>query len=130
MKKIEENVSPEGSKVNSEENSRWTYAGAENLETATKLKEGEVCKVTGVGNSMTPILKSRQAVICEPVTEETELEKKDIVLCKVRGYFYLHLVWATRTEGEKEMYLIGNNHGHANGWIPRTQVFGKVVEIL
>ena len=115
-------VSPEG-RV-------WVYSGAENLETATKLKEGCVCKVTGVGNSMTPILKSRQAVIAEPITEETKLEKKDIVLCKVRGHYYLHLVWATRTEGEKEMYLIGNNHGHANGWIPRTQVFGKVVEIL
>jgi hypothetical protein len=130
MKKIEENVSPEGSKVDSEENSRWTYAGAENLETATKLKEGEVCKVTGVGNSMTPILKSRQAVICEPVTEETVLEKKNIVLCKVKGHFYLHLIWATRVDGEKQMYLIGNNHGHANGWIPKSQVFGKVVEIL
>jgi hypothetical protein len=117
-----EYVSPEGR--------TWAYAGAENLETATKLKEGLVCKVTGVGNSMTPILKSRQAVIAEPITEETVLEKKDIVLCKVRGHYYLHLVWATRTEGEKEMYLIGNNHGHANGWIPRTQVFGKVVEIL
>lgn len=115
-------VSPEGR--------IWTYAGAENLETATKLKEGEVCKVTGVGNSMTPILKSRQAVICEPVTEDTELEKKNIVLCKVRGHYYLHLIWATRVDGEKQMYLIGNNHGHANGWIPRTQVFGKVVEIL
>ena len=115
-------VSPEGR--------TWAYAGAENLETATKLKEGLVCKVTGVGNSMTPILKSRQAVIAEPITEETKLEKKDIVLCKVQGHYYLHLVWATRTEGEKEMYLIGNNHGHANGWIPRTQVFGKVVEIL
>ena len=115
-------VSPEGR--------TWAYAGAENLETATKLKEGLVCKVTGVGNSMTPILKSRQAVIAEPITEEIVLEKKDIVLCKVRGHYYLHLVWATRTEGEKEMYLIGNNHGHANGWIPRTQVFGKVVEIL
>ena len=115
-------VSPEG-RV-------WTYAGAENLETATKLKEGCVCKVTGVGNSMTPILKSRQAVIVEPITEEIVLEKKNIVLCKVKGHYYLHLVWATRMDGETQMYLIGNNHGRPNGWIPRTQVFGKVVEIL
>ena len=115
-------VSPEGR--------IWAYSGAENLETATKLKEGCVCKVTGVGNSMTPILKSRQAVIAEPITEETVLEKKDIVLCKVRGHYYLHLVWATRVDGETQMYLIGNNHGRPNGWIPRTQVFGKVVEIL
>lgn len=117
-----ENISPEGRE--------WEYNGAENLETATKLKEGIVCRVVGVGNSMTPILKSRQAVIVEPLTDETVVEKKDIVMCKVRGHYYLHLVWATRVDGEKDMYLIGNNHGHANGWIPRSQIFGKVVEIL
>jgi len=116
------NISPEGRE--------WDYSGGENLETATKLKEGIVCKVTGVGNSMTPILKSRQPVIVEPVKENTTLEKKDIVLCKVHGHFYLHLVWAIRKDGEDEMYLIGNNHGHPNGWVSRSQVFGKVVEIL
>ena len=37
----------------------FTYSGFENQETCNHLREGEICKVTGIGNSMTPILKSR-----------------------------------------------------------------------
>lgn len=37
---------------------------------------------------MTPILKSGQPVICKPVTEDTELKKNDIVLCKVKSNYY------------------------------------------
>lgn len=102
------------------------YNGNENKPTADKLREGYMCRVVGVGNSMTPILKSRQPVICEPVTDDTELSKRDIVLCKVRGRYYLHLIHAIRGG----QYLIGNNHGHMNGWVSRQNIFGKVVEIL
>lgn len=104
----------------------YTFSGYENMTIASHLIAGETCKVTGIGNSMTPILKSRQAVICEPVTDETVLSKKDIVLCKVNGRFYLHLIHAIKGD----MFLIGNNHGHMNGWTPRRNVFDKVVEIL
>ena len=104
----------------------YTFSGYENMTTASHLIAGETCKVTGIGNSMTPILKSRQAVICEPVTDETVLSKKDIVLCKVNGRFYLHLIHAIKGD----TYLIGNNHGHMNGWTSRRNVFGRVVEIL
>lgn len=100
--------------------------GKENKWTADKLREGYTCRVVGIGNSMTPILKSRQAVMCDPVTEETDLKKRDIVLCKVNGYYYLHLIWSIKGD----QYLIGNNHGHANGWITRKNIFGKVTEIL
>lgn len=105
----------------------FTYSGFENQETCNHLRNGETCKVTGIGNSMTPILKSRQAVICEPVKDDTKLNKRDIVLCKVRGHHYLHLIWAVKPDGT---YLIGNNHGHANGTIGRNNIFGKVVEKL
>lgn len=104
----------------------YTFSGYENMTTASHLIAGETCKVTGIGNSMTPILKSRQAVICEPVIDETVLSKKDIVLCKVNARFYLHLIHAIKGD----TFLIGNNHGHMNGWTPRRNVFGKVVEIL
>lgn len=102
------------------------FNGRENKATAEKLREGYTCMVVGVGNSMTPILKSRQAVMCEPVFENTELSKRDIVLCKVKGRYYLHLIHAIR-DGQ---YLIGNNHGHMNGWVSKGSIFGRVVEIL
>ena len=60
----------------------YTYKGKEDRATAERLKAGETCWVLGIGNSMTPILRSKQPVIVEPVTDLTELRKKDIVLAK------------------------------------------------
>ena len=108
----------------------FTFSGNESKVTAEHLQNGEICKVTGVGNSMTPILKSKQSVICTPVTEDTELEKKDIVLCKVNGHYYLHLIHAIKKTKQNTLYLIGNNHGHMNGWVPKDKIFGRVEEIL
>ena len=102
------------------------WKGTESRYTVEHLAAGETVICVGIGNSMTPILASRQEVVLEPVTEETELKKRDIVLSKVRGNHYLHLIHAIRGD----QYLIGNNHGHMNGWVSRSKVFGKVVEIL
>lgn len=103
------------------------YKGKENAITAQKLKEGETCIIQGFGQSMTPILKSGQPVIAEPVKEDTPLNKGDIVLCKVNGHFYLHKILAVKNS---KTYQIGNNHGHVNGWVSRNSIYGKVSEIL
>ena len=105
----------------------YDFSGFENAESARQLREGLIGKITGIGNSMVPHLKSRQAVICIPVTEETELKKKDIVLSKVNGHFYLHFIHAIKNDNQ---YLIGNAHGHMNGWISRDKIYGKVVKKL
>lgn len=104
----------------------YTYEGKENQITAKHLQGGEICKVIGFGQSMTPILKSGQPVICVPVNKDTELKKNDIVLCKVNGKYYLHKISALKNK----QYQISNNHGHVNGTISRNNIFGKVVEIL
>lgn len=106
----------------------YTYKGRENKATAEALKAGHTCWVLGIGNSMTPILKSHQPVIVTPLTDEMVLKKKDIVLAKVNGHYYLHLIHAIK--GNNELFLIGNNHGHMNGWVSRRNVFGKVIEII
>ena len=103
------------------------YVGLENQISATHLLNGETIEMIGIGNSMTPILKSRQKVVCEPVKEDTLLNKRDIVFCKVKGHYYLHLIHAIKNDN---LFLIGNNHGHMNGWINRKHIFGKVVKIL
>jgi len=102
------------------------WKGNENRYTADHLLSGERVICVGVGNSMTPILKSRQEVVLSPITKDTILEKKDIVLSKVRGNYYLHLIHAI--QGDR--YLIGNNHGHMNGWIKKDKIYGIVTEIL
>ena len=105
----------------------YTYSGFENIISAEHLQKGETVKVIGIGNSMTPILKSKQPVICTPVTKDTILNKRDIVLCKVNGHYYSHLIHAIRNG---ESFLIGNNHGHMNGWVSKNKIYGKVAEIL
>lgn len=103
------------------------FKGKENQITAEHLRAGEECIVVGFGQSMTPILKSGQPVKCIPVTEDTELKNGDIVLAKVNGHFYLHLIHSIK---HNKTYLIGNNHKHMNGWVGRNNIYGKVVEIL
>jgi hypothetical protein len=49
----------------------------------------------------------------------------DVVLCKVNGAQYLHLVKAV--QGDRVQ--IGNNKGHINGWTSRKQVYGKLVKV-
>lgn len=98
----------------------------ENVITMQKLLDGRTCLVQGIGQSMTPILKSGQVCEVVPLTEETVLEKNDIVFCKVNGHFYLHKIHAIKGK----QYQIGNNHGHINGWITRNNLYGKVTKIL
>jgi len=49
----------------------------------------------------------------------------DIVLCRLRGAEYLHLVRAV--QGGR--FQIGNNRGHINGWIGANGIFGKGTKV-
>ena len=70
----------------------YDFYGFENAQAAEEMKKGKIGKLIGIGNSMTPILKSRQPVICVPLEETTVLKKGDIVFCKVKGNYYLHKI--------------------------------------
>ena len=89
-----------------------------------KLNDGETIISKEPGNSMLPILKSKQPVKLAPIQWEA-CEVGDIVYCKVRGNCFTHLVKGKNT---KRGLLIGNNHGRINGWTKN--VYGKVVAIL
>ena len=85
-------------------------------------KPGRKTRVTPRGNSMRPKVMSGATVTLEPVEIE-QLKKGDIVLCKVKGKVYLHLVKAM----QRGRVLIGNNHGGTNGWT-RT-VWGRAIHV-
>ena len=59
----------------------------------TRLGAGETVSFRPRGHSMTPKIESGQLCTVEPV-DPTTLQVGDIVLCKVRGAEYLHLVRA------------------------------------
>lgn len=103
-----------------------SFEGKETEFSAKKLQLGESGIITGCGNSMTPILRNGQRVFVEPVDIMTNLEKDDIVFCKVGGHYYLHKIISVK--GRR--YQIGNNHGKVNGWVGRENIYGKVTKIL
>jgi hypothetical protein len=88
-----------------------------------RLQRGETVQLRPRGHSMRGKIASGQLCTVEPVTGE--LQVGDIVLCKVRGAEYLHLIKAI--QGQR--YQIGNNKGHINGWIGRNGIFGKCVRV-
>ena len=53
------------------------------------------------------------------------LKVGDIVLCKVNGFEYLHLVKAM--QGER--FQIGNNRGGINGWIGSKAIYGVCIKV-
>jgi SOS-response transcriptional repressor LexA len=89
-----------------------------------KLKQGETVQIRPKGHSMVGKVNSGDLVTIEPISNHT-VQKGDIVLCKVKGNQYLHLIVAM----QNNRYLIGNNHGRINGWIGSNNLYGKAVKI-
>jgi hypothetical protein len=67
---------------------------------------------------------SGQLCTVQPVDPAT-LQVGDIVLCKVNGRHYLHLVKGI--QGGR--FQIGNNRGHINGWVSANSIYGKCVRV-
>ena len=89
-----------------------------------KLRAGETVSFRPRGNSMSGKIESGQLCTVAPVDPES-LRVGDIVLCKVNGREYLHLIKAI--QGER--FQIGNNRGRINGWISAGAIFGRCVQI-
>jgi hypothetical protein len=84
------------------------------------LKRGETVKFRPRGNSMTGRVNNGQLCTVAPVTAEPE--KGQVVLCRVRGNQYLHLVSAVRNG----QFQISNNKGRVNGWITLRSIYGTL----
>lgn len=89
-----------------------------------KLKKGETVQFRPIGNSMKGKVESGQLVTVSPIQDRI-LKVDDIVLCKVKGNYFLHLIKAIRTG----QFQIGNNKGGINGWITQNAIFGICIEV-
>ncbi len=87
------------------------------------LHNGNSISIRPKGNSMKPKIDSGNLVIIDPISDP--IKKGDIVLCKIRGSYYVHLVKAIKGK----QYKITNNKGHVNGWISINAILGKVVGV-
>ena len=98
------------------------------------LKCGQIVQFRPRGNSMSGKIESGQLCTVEPIFPHTFPKKGDIVLCKVKGRQYLHLITAIRGGGTEmyqsfALYQISNNRGRINGWINRHKIYGICVNI-
>lgn len=93
-------------------------------ESIERLAVGETVQVRPRGHSMRGRVNDGQLCTIAPVAGR-EVNVDDIVLCRVRGQDYLHLVRARR--GDE--YQIGNNHGRVNGWVKLNAIYGVLVSV-
>jgi len=83
-----------------------------------KLKNGETVSFRPRGHSMKGKIESGRLCTVEPIANFSSLEKGDIVLCKVNGNEYLHLIKAI--QGKR--FQIGNNL-HIQFFTMRRKIF-------
>jgi hypothetical protein len=89
-----------------------------------RLRRGETVSFRPRGHSMSGKIESGQLCTVAPV-DAADLRVGDVVLCKVNGREYLHLIKAVL--GPR--FQIGNNRGRTNGWVTANAIFGRCVRI-
>ena len=88
------------------------------------LRRSETTRVRPRGHSMKGKVNDGATVTLEPIDPD-KLQVGDIVLVRVRGTDYLHLVKAVN-DGR---FLIGNNRGGTNGWVGRNCIYGIATKV-
>jgi phage repressor protein C with HTH and peptisase S24 domain len=89
-----------------------------------RLQKGEEVTLKACGSSMEPRIKNKSRYTLAPVNPD-DVKVGDVVLAKVSGRHYVHLV--TAIDGKR--YQISNNKGHVNGWTYRDKIYGRVKEL-
>ncbi|MFK0220447.1 GNAT family N-acetyltransferase [Streptomyces vinaceus] len=93
---------------------------------AYRIGRGETVEFRPAGDSMAPLIHSRQRVRVAPV-DAALVEPGDIALARVSGTVYLHRVSAVDTA--RRRVQIANNRGRVNGWTGRDRVFGICLDV-
>jgi hypothetical protein len=90
-----------------------------------QLQRGHAVQFRPRGQSMRGRIESGQLCTVVPLAPDDAIAVGDIVLCRVRGADYLHLVRAIRGR----QFQIGNNRGGINGWVGARQLFGRCIRV-
>jgi hypothetical protein len=88
------------------------------------LRRGETARVRPRGHSMKGKVEDGALVTLAPCDPAT-LQAGEVVLVRVHGRVYLHLIKAVG--GGR--FLIGNNRGGVNGWVGPAAIYGVATAI-
>jgi len=95
-------------------------------EAIKELQAGNETQIRPKGNSMKGRIDSGALVTIAPCAPG-DIVSGDVVLAKVKGRVYLHLVAGIAFAKKRHMFLIKNNRGRTNGWTGI--VYGKVIKV-
>jgi len=93
-----------------------------------ELRAGREVQVRPRGHSMQGQINDGDLITLEPI-QASKLQADDIVLARVRGRRYFHLVLHQVLECEAEQLLIGSRNGRIDGWIHVNDVLGRMMTI-
>lgn len=88
------------------------------------LARGETTQLRPRGHSMTGRIDDGDAVTIAPC-DATSIRVGDGVFVRIHGNCLIHLVKAI--QGDR--VLIGNNRGKINGWVNKSAVLGRVIQV-
>ncbi len=88
------------------------------------LQRGENTMIRPRGHSMKGKVNDGDLVTLAPC-DPTLLSVGNIVLVRVHGNDYLHLIKAV----DAERFQIGNNRGSINGWVRAGSIYGIAVKV-
>ncbi|HEY0736304.1 MAG TPA: S24 family peptidase [Herpetosiphonaceae bacterium] len=88
------------------------------------LRRGETVSIRPRGHSMSGKVNDGDLVTLAPCDPDT-LRVGDIVLVRVHGSDYLHLIKAIK----QGRFLIGNNRGGTNGWVGKQAIYGRAIKV-
>jgi len=111
-----------------ESHCRYDDAWSDTVSWATYAKEalrrGETVQIRPRGHSMSGKVNDGDRVTLAPA-DPMALKVGDIVLVRIHGADYLHLIKAIR----RGRFLIGNNRGGINGWVGAHAIYGIAKKI-
>lgn len=87
------------------------------------LSRGETVRFRPRGSSMSGRVEDGELVTVVPADRGYAVG--NVVLCKVKGRHYLHLIKAITDD----RVLIGNNKGFTNGWTSRKNIYGVLAKV-
>lgn len=97
-------------------------------EALRELQAGRAIAVRPRGHSMDGRVADGDSVTIESCAAG-DLVAGDIVLARIQGRRYSHLVLHLVIAREENRFLIGNNRGRLDGWVTAEEVFGKVTGV-
>ena len=93
-----------------------------------ELGAGRVVQTRPRGHSMSGRIGDGDLVTLAPCAPD-DLAAGDIVLARVQGRRYFHLVLHLIWQRDGDQFLIGSATGRLDGWIGGAAIFGKVTAI-